>query len=122
MLNLFCDKGWKLDNVTDYTLDGDSIGYWPLNEFDKSDIYYFYRDYSRAVDRTVRGKGWSKTEPNNWKFTQDCTHIAVDVYKHNYDERRIILNDSIYKKIIPNYAVDVNGVRTPINTIETYKL
>jgi hypothetical protein len=63
MLTLFCNKPWRLVDMSNYTMDGQYIDSWTLTKNDTTEIYWFYTDYSRANDKTAYGGGWSRTGP-----------------------------------------------------------
>lgn len=120
MMALLCNKPWKLDDISHYTMEGKFIYSSELDEFMKNDIYYFYPDGSRAVDRTAQGKGWFRTGPGDWSFSPDCTHIAFD--KRTDYKDSITLTTTVFKMFSPSFILNAEtGETRPITDVYTYK-
>lgn len=120
MMALLCNRPWRVHDVSEYTMEGEFIYSSDLGEWITSDLYYWYPDGSRAVDRTAQGKGWERSPPNDWSFSPDGTHYDT-MGKKTYDRRFTLTSDFFklfYKSSILNATT---GESRPTMQIHTYK-
>ena len=121
---LLINKPWKLVDISSYTMDGKYIDSWTLTERDKVEIWYFYADGSRAIDKTAYGGGVYKTGPNDFSISPDGTRIAFGGSKdYANDGFGIVVTEDTHIVIVPSIMGNATtGEKTPIQVVETYKV